>query len=75
MLDCVTVWIGNLFHHRGSDAALAEQAAVELASAVRQRSGPTFVVTNEVDPGWRHRPSSSHAVPAGRFGPRHGDGP
>jgi precorrin-3B C17-methyltransferase len=51
VLDCVTVWIGNLFHHRGGDAVMAEQAAAELASVLRARSGPSFVVTNEVGLG------------------------
>ncbi|MCX7619283.1 MAG: precorrin-3B C(17)-methyltransferase [Acidimicrobiales bacterium] len=51
VLDCVTVWLGNLFHHRGEDAQGADDAAVALASALAARSGPSFVVTNEVGLG------------------------
>jgi precorrin-3B C17-methyltransferase len=49
VIDCVTVWVGNLFHHDGADAGeRIEAAAQRLARAIAQRRGPSIVVTNEV---------------------------
>lgn len=49
VVDCLTVWLGNLMHHGSDDAAIeaASQAAIDAAT---QREADTIVVTNEV--GW-----------------------
>lgn len=44
LLDCVTVWIGNLMHH-GHDVGAA---VTELCAAVAGRVGETVLVSNEV---------------------------
>lgn len=52
LLDCITVWVGNRFHHDGVEAgARIEAAAVELAQAIAARRGPSVVVTNDVGLG------------------------
>jgi adenosyl cobinamide kinase/adenosyl cobinamide phosphate guanylyltransferase len=45
IIDCLTVWVGNELHHRGS----IDVDAVARALTVRQ--GPSVVVTNEVGLG------------------------
>jgi precorrin-3B C17-methyltransferase len=47
VVDCVTVWVGNLFH-RGVPDGEIEAAAAALAEVLRRRVGPSVVVTNEV---------------------------
>jgi adenosylcobinamide kinase/adenosylcobinamide-phosphate guanylyltransferase len=47
LVDCLTVWLGNLFHH-GRDAA----AEIErLCGVLRQAPGAVVVVSNEVGLG------------------------
>lgn len=50
ILDCLTVWLGNLMYHGHDDAAILEasDAAVE---AVVGRQADTIVVTNDVGSG------------------------
>ena len=45
IVDCLTVWVGNELHHRGTVDATA------LVAALDRRRGPTVVVTNEVGLG------------------------
>lgn len=47
LLDCLTVWIGNLVHANLSDDAIEEHSRRAVA-AVSARQGPTVVITNEV---------------------------
>ncbi len=47
IVDCLTVWLANLFV-RGEDI---EALGLELIDALRRRLGPTVVVTNEVGMG------------------------
>ncbi|MFN8020642.1 MAG: bifunctional adenosylcobinamide kinase/adenosylcobinamide-phosphate guanylyltransferase [Acidimicrobiales bacterium] len=50
IVDCLTVWVGNLFHHlSAADERRAVYEAVE--AALRRRTGPTVVVSNEVGLG------------------------
>lgn len=50
IVDCLTVWLGNLMHHGRDDAAIlaASDTAVD---AVMQRSADTIVVSNDVGSG------------------------
>lgn len=50
IVDCLTLWVGNLQHHGRSpdDVAAASRAAIDR---VRRRSGDTVVVSNEVGLG------------------------
>ena len=50
IVDCLTVWVGNLFHHR-PDAGDRDVAYAELIAALAARPGPTVVVSNEVGLG------------------------
>lgn len=50
LLDCVTVWLGNLMV-RGDEPAAIEEAGRSLARAIEHRRGPTVVVSNEVGLG------------------------
>lgn len=50
IIDCLTVWVGNLFHHR-PDADQRHATYDELVDALRARRGPTIVVSNEVGLG------------------------
>ncbi|MEO6651623.1 MAG: bifunctional adenosylcobinamide kinase/adenosylcobinamide-phosphate guanylyltransferase [Ilumatobacteraceae bacterium] len=47
IVDCLTVWLGNLMHHGYDDGAIGGASAAALA-AVRDRAGHTVVVSNEV---------------------------
>lgn len=56
LLDCLTLWIGNLMFRdeeedRMPDEDEVEELAARLAAAARNRSGLTVVVTNEVGLG------------------------
>jgi adenosylcobinamide kinase / adenosylcobinamide-phosphate guanylyltransferase len=45
IVDCLTVWVGNELHHRGSiDPS-------PVATALVERTGPSVVITNEVGLG------------------------
>ena len=47
LVDCLTVWLGNLLHHgRDVDAALEE-----LLESLRSAAGPVVLVANEVGLG------------------------
>jgi adenosyl cobinamide kinase/adenosyl cobinamide phosphate guanylyltransferase len=50
IVDCLTVWVGNLFHHR-PEIGDRETAYAELVAALATRTGPTVVVSNEVGLG------------------------
>lgn len=50
IVDCLTVWVGNLFHHLPSAAQRADAYAA-FDEAFRGRTGPTVVVSNEVGLG------------------------
>ncbi|MFN6122458.1 MAG: bifunctional adenosylcobinamide kinase/adenosylcobinamide-phosphate guanylyltransferase [Actinomycetes bacterium] len=50
VVDCLTVWVGNLFHHL--DGEPARRAAYDaVVTALTSRSGHTVVVSNEVGLG------------------------
>ena len=50
IIDCLTLWVGNLQHHdRSPDEIMA--ASQHALDAVRQRSSSTVVVSNEVGLG------------------------
>jgi adenosylcobinamide kinase / adenosylcobinamide-phosphate guanylyltransferase len=50
IVDCLTVWVANLFMHV---PAVADRTAAyqDLADALQKRSVPTIVITNEVGLG------------------------
>jgi adenosylcobinamide kinase / adenosylcobinamide-phosphate guanylyltransferase len=47
IVDCLTLWVGNLIH-RGDPEAAIERACGAALDAVADRRGRTWVVTNEV---------------------------
>lgn len=47
IVDCLTVWVGNLIHHQHDDDRI-EAASSAAVAAVRSRPGDTVVVSNEV---------------------------
>jgi adenosyl cobinamide kinase/adenosyl cobinamide phosphate guanylyltransferase len=50
VVDCLTLWVSNLFGHDLGDAAILERAS-GVAEIARLREGPTVVVSNEVGSG------------------------
>jgi adenosyl cobinamide kinase/adenosyl cobinamide phosphate guanylyltransferase len=50
IVDCLTVWVGNMMHHGRSDAEIFDNSSHALAVA-RARTADTTVVTNEVGMG------------------------
>ncbi len=50
VLDCVTVWLGNLMV-RGDADDVIESEGRRLAAVIAERSGPVVVVSNEVGLG------------------------
>jgi len=50
IVDCLTLWVGNLLHHAAGDDAV-EARSVDAASIAAGRTGPTVVVSNEVGMG------------------------
>jgi adenosylcobinamide kinase/adenosylcobinamide-phosphate guanylyltransferase len=50
IVDCLTVWLGNLFVHDTSPSERAE-AFDHVVGAVGARCGPTIVISNEVGLG------------------------
>lgn len=50
ILDCLTLWVANLFG-QSYDADKIEELARSAASAAAARAAPTVVVTNEVGSG------------------------
>lgn len=52
LLDCLTVWTGNLMHHLGSDNEAAIHAKIEqLLNVLRQPPCNIILVSNEVGMG------------------------
>ena len=68
LVDCLTVWLGNLMHH-GHDVDAAREALLESLAA----SGPVVLVANEVGPrhraGQRDGPRLPRPRPAGSTRP------
>lgn len=50
IVDCLTVWLGNLFAHLPDEAA-RNDAVARFCDALRAREGDTVVVSNEVGMG------------------------
>lgn len=50
IVDCLTVWLGNLFVHL-PDAAARTAHCVDAVAALAERGAPTVVVSNEVGLG------------------------
>lgn len=50
VVDCLTVWMGNLFHHL-PDASDRTTAVENLLAALTHRAAPTVVVSNEIGLG------------------------
>jgi len=50
IVDCLTVWLGNLFHHVRAPHERAD-AQRSFVAALAHRSGPAVVVSNEVGLG------------------------
>ncbi len=50
VVDCLTVWLGNLFAHV-SDAPTISRYGHDMNDALRAREGATVVVSNEVGMG------------------------
>lgn len=50
IVDCITVWLGNLFA-RGEDPASFVDRCARLVDAMRRRGGPAVVISNEVGLG------------------------
>jgi adenosylcobinamide kinase / adenosylcobinamide-phosphate guanylyltransferase len=50
VIDCLTVWLGNLMHHRGRNTLDAPEIAA-LVDALRQVTCDVILVTNEVGLG------------------------
>lgn len=50
VIDCITVWMGNMFHHGASEADV--HAEIErFITTMSQRRGSTLIVSNEVGLG------------------------
>lgn len=50
VIDCITVWMGNMFHHGRSEAEI--QTEIErFVTTMSQRRGATIIVSNEVGLG------------------------
>lgn len=56
VVDCLTVWVGTLFHHWPEHAERSPRYA-ELIDALARRTAATFVVSNEV--GWGLHPETA----------------
>lgn len=50
IVDCLTLWVGNLLHRGDAEAAI-DRAGGAALEAVAGRRAPTWVVTNEVGLG------------------------
>jgi adenosylcobinamide kinase/adenosylcobinamide-phosphate guanylyltransferase len=49
LLDCLTVWLGNVLHNEGTTGVAARQQA--LLAALHKKSGDVILVSNEVGLG------------------------
>jgi adenosylcobinamide kinase/adenosylcobinamide-phosphate guanylyltransferase len=56
VVDCLTVWVGSLFHHY-PDPTERSRRYDDLVDALARRTAPTFVVSNEV--GWGLHPDTA----------------
>jgi adenosylcobinamide kinase/adenosylcobinamide-phosphate guanylyltransferase len=50
IVDCLTVWVGNMLHHGHDEQAILEATDAAIA-IVRNRDGACVVVSNEVGLG------------------------
>lgn len=50
IIDCLTVWVGNLFHREYSINEILQEST-RLVSCLEARSGETIIVTNDVGLG------------------------
>jgi adenosyl cobinamide kinase/adenosyl cobinamide phosphate guanylyltransferase len=50
IVDCLTVWLGNLLHHGLDDAAVGAASEASIDAAV-QRSAGSVIITNDVGSG------------------------
>ena len=50
VVDCLTVWLGNLMHHERTDEEILTASTAALAAST-ERTADTTVVTNEVGLG------------------------
>jgi adenosyl cobinamide kinase/adenosyl cobinamide phosphate guanylyltransferase len=50
IIDCLTVWVGNLLHHGGDEASVLAECDAALAHLARRRAG-TIAISNEVGLG------------------------
>jgi adenosylcobinamide kinase/adenosylcobinamide-phosphate guanylyltransferase len=50
LVDCLTVWLGNLYHHLREDEVMVRARIESFLKAVDQASFDLILVTNEV--GW-----------------------
>lgn len=51
VIDCLTVWLGNLYHHYENDETVIRQQIDLTAECLERLETPAFVVTNEVGAG------------------------
>ncbi|MFT3852842.1 MAG: bifunctional adenosylcobinamide kinase/adenosylcobinamide-phosphate guanylyltransferase [Ilumatobacteraceae bacterium] len=52
IVDCLTVWLGNVLHAGATGAAIDTDAATaELVDTLLRRDGPSVVISNEVGLG------------------------
>jgi adenosylcobinamide kinase/adenosylcobinamide-phosphate guanylyltransferase len=63
IVDCLTLWVANLFERGDGEAEIVSLAA-EAAAVAAERPGPTIAVSNEVGMG---------VVPASALGRRYRD--
>jgi len=50
VIDCMTVWLGNVMHHGWDDGKIFREVS-DLGALLSARSAPTIVVSNEVGMG------------------------
>jgi adenosylcobinamide kinase/adenosylcobinamide-phosphate guanylyltransferase len=51
LIDCLTLWLSNLFEQYGEDDDAIEHSATELIAKLRQLDAAIYVVSNEVGSG------------------------
>ncbi|MBD3239934.1 MAG: bifunctional adenosylcobinamide kinase/adenosylcobinamide-phosphate guanylyltransferase [Chitinivibrionales bacterium] len=59
VVDCLTVWLGNVYHYRGEDEETVGRAIDELLAALEHVDKDLILVTNEV--GWGIVPENALA--------------
>lgn len=50
IIDCITVWLGNMFHHGRSESDVTAEID-RFIETMKQRRGASFVVSNEAGLG------------------------